>query len=352
MTAKKVLARGHAAPAKGRASIHDVAARAGVSVTTVSHALNGTRFVSEQARAKVEEAAHALGYVPSQVARGLKHNTTRTLGMLVPNNSNPYFAEIIRGVEHHCYAAGYSLVLCNSNDDPERQAAHLRVLAERRVDGLVLVASGDDAQIARACADLRLPLVLVDREIDAIEADLIEADHAAGGELATAHLLALGHARVACIGGPAGLRPSDQREAGWRRALAGAGVAPREDEFVRGDFGPQSGAAAMRRLLKSRRRPTAVFVCNDLMAIGALAAAHAEGLDVPHDLSVVGFDDIELAAYTMPPLTTVAQPKEAIGTGAAELLLERLGAGRSEPRRVILQPELRGRASCAAPTEP
>ncbi len=341
--------RGHAAPGTGRASIHDVAQRAGVSVTTVSHALNRTRFVSDGARAKVDEAAHALGYVPSQVARGLKHNTTRTLGMLVPNNSNPYFAEIIRGVEHHCFAAGYSLLLCNSNDDAERQADHLRVLAERRVDGLVLVASGDDVAIVACCKDLRLPLVLVDREIDSLDADLIEVDHATGGEIATAHLLSLGHARVACIGGPADLRPSQQREAGWRCALAAAGVTPRVDELERGDFGPQGGAAAMQRLLASARPPSAVFVCNDMMAIGALHAAHAAGIAVPGALSVVGFDDIELAAYTQPPLTTVAQPKEAIGTGAAGLLLERLRAGRSQARRLILQPELRLRASTAAP---
>jgi len=341
--------RGHAALPTGRASIRDVAARAGVSVTTVSHTLNGTRFVSEQAKAKVHEAAHALGYVPSEVARGLKHNTTRTLGMLVPNNSNPYFAEIIRGVEHHSYAAGYSLLLCNSNDDPQQQADHLRVLAERRVDGIVLVASGDDDDIVACCKDLRLPLVLVDREIDAIAADLIEVDHAAGGELATAHLLGLGHARVACIVGPSDLRSSHQREAGWRRALAKAGIEPRADEVVRGDFGPESGAAAMRRLLQSARRPTAVFVCNDMMAIGALHAAHEAGIGVPERLSVVGFDDIELAAYTSPPLTTVAQPKEAIGTGAAGLLLERLREGRVEPRRTVLQPALHLRASTAPP---
>ena len=337
--------RGHAAQPTGRASIRDVAARAGVSVTTVSHTLNATRFVSAEAKAKVHEAAHALGYVPSEIARGLKHNTTRTLGMLVPNNSNPYFAEIIRGVEHHCYGAGYSLLLCNSNDDPQQQADHLRVLAERRVDGIVLVASGDDDSIVAACKDLRLPLVLVDREIDAIAVDLIEVDHAAGGQMATAHLLSLGHARVACIGGPSDLWPSQQREAGWRRALAGAGIAPRADEIVRGDFGPASGAAAMRRLLQSTHRPTAVFVCNDMMAIGALHAAHEAGIAVPAQLAIVGFDDIELAAYTSPPLTTVAQPKEAIGTGAAGLLLERLRDGRSEPRRAILQPELHKRAS-------
>jgi LacI family transcriptional regulator len=341
--------RGHAALPTGRASIRDVAARAGVSVTTVSHTLNGTRFVSEQAKAKVHEAAHALGYVPSEVARGLKHNTTRTLGMLVPNNSNPYFAEIIRGVEHHSYAAGYSLLLCNSNDDPQQQADHLRVLAERRVDGIVLVASGHDDAIIAVCKDLRLPLVLVDREIETIAADLIEVDHAAGGELATAHLLGLGHARVACIVGPSDLRSSHQREAGWRRALAKAGIEPRADEVVRGDFGPESGAAAMRRLLQSARRPTAVFVCNDMMAIGALHAAHEAGIGVPERLSVVGFDDIELAAYTSPPLTTVAQPKEAIGTGAAGLLLERLREGRVEPRRTVLQPALHLRASTAPP---
>ena len=343
--------RGHAALETGRASIRDVAARAGVSVTTVSHALNRTRFVSDEARAKVNEAAHALGYVPSEVARGLKQNTTRTLGMLVPNNSNPYFAEIIRGVEAHCYAAGYSLVLCNSNDDAHRQLDHLRVLSERRVDGIVLVASGTDAEIVDSCKGLRLPLVLLDREIDSIDADLIEVDHATGAELATAHLLSVGHARVACIGGPDDLRPSQQREAGWRRALAAAGINPRVDELVRGDFGPQSGAAAMRRLLKSAHPPTAVFVCNDMMAFGALHVAHELDIDVPRDLSIVGFDDIELSAYTSPPLTTVAQPKQAIGVGAASLLLERLQGGRTEPRRLILQPELRLRASSAAPAD-
>jgi LacI family transcriptional regulator len=341
--------RGHAASATSRSSIRDVALRAGVSVTTVSHALNGTRVVSELARAKVDEAAHALGYVPSAVARGLKHNITRTLGMLVPNNSNPYFAEIIRGVERHCYAAGYSLVLCNSDDDPQREADHLRVLAERRVDGIVLVAAGDDAGLLTRLRGLQLPLVLVDREVGSRQVDLIESDHAAGGEMATAHLLALGHGRVACIGGPIGLRPSRQREAGWRRALAAAGVRPRADELVRGDFAPQSGDAALRRLLASPHPPSAVFVCNDMMAIGALHAAHQSGLQVPRDLSLVGFDDIELAAFTMPPLTTIAQPKEAIGTGAASLLLERLRHGRNEPKRMILPPQLKLRASTAAP---
>jgi LacI family transcriptional regulator len=335
------------------ASIRDVALHAGVSVTTVSHALNNTRFVSDDARARVQTAVRALGYVPSAVARSLKHQATRTLGMLVPNSSNPYFAEIIRSVERHCYAEGYNLVLCNSDDDIERQADYLRVLAERRIDGLVLVAAGEDGHVSTALAELQLPVVLVDREIDGVDdADLVEADHAAGGEMATQHLLGLGHERVVCIGGPPDLRPSRQREEGWRRALVGAGIAPAEDELIRGDFTPQGGYAALHRLLGRRRRPSALFVCNDMMAIGALHAAHEAGIAVPERLSIVGFDDIDLAAFTMPPLTTVAQPKVAIGTGTATLLLERVRGLRSEPRRLILTPELRVRSSTAPRTRP
>ncbi|MBS0447928.1 MAG: LacI family DNA-binding transcriptional regulator [Proteobacteria bacterium] len=321
-----------------------------VSVTTVSHVLNETRRVSDDAKARVQQAVRALGYVPSAVARSLKHRSTRTLGMLVPNSSNPYFAEIIKSVERQCYAEGYNLVLCNSEDDTERQADHLRMLAERRIDGLVLVASGEDAHVSEALAELRLPVVLVDREIDGVaDADLVEADHASGGELATRHLLELGHERIVCIGGPEALRPSLQREAGWRRALAAAGVAAGRADLIRGDFTPQGGYAALHRLLDRKRRPSALFVCNDMMAIGALHAAHEAGIAVPRQLSVVGFDDIDLAAYTMPPLTTVAQPKDAIGTGTTKLLLERIRGTRSKARRLILQPELRVRSSSAPP---
>jgi LacI family transcriptional regulator len=331
-------------------SIREVARTAGVSVTTVSHALNRTRFVSDDTRSRIEQAVRSLGYVPSAVARSLKHNATRTLGVLVPNSSNPYFAEIIRSVERHCHTEGYNLVLCNSDDDIQRQAVHLRVLAERRVDGLVLVAAGDDAHVSEALAELPLPVVLVDREIDgAGNADLVECDHAGGAELATRHLLELGHTRTVCIGGPKSLRPSQQREAGWRRALAAAGQAVAAQDVVRGDFTPRSGYAALKRLLRRRDRPTAVFACNDLMAIGALHAAQEAGLEVPGQLSIVGFDDIELAAYTMPPLTTVAQPKEAIGTETARLLLERVRGQRDQARRAVLQPELRVRASTAPP---
>lgn len=329
------------------ANIKDVALRAGVSVSTVSHVVNGTRFVSKEARESVEDAVRVLGYVPSAVARSLKSNNTRTFGMVIPNNSNPYFAEIIQGVEERCYAAGYNVIICNSNDDPERQASYIRVLAEKRVDGLILVAAGSDEIVRATIGELKIPLVLLDREVAELDYDLVEVDHVAGGLIATRHLLELGHPRVACISGPSGLSPSSQRNAGWKQALADAGVERFDSDLVRGDFTPLGGYLAMQELLKCTPAPSAVFVCNDLMAIGALAAAREAGVCVPGQLSIVGFDDIDLAAYSAPPLSTVVQPKLTIGTLAAELLLERVEEHRDSQRHIVLAPELKIRASTA-----
>ena len=328
-------------------NIKDVALRAGVSVTTVSHVVNHTRFVKEEARTRVEEAVRVLGYVPSGVARSLKHRTTHTFGMLIPNNSNPYFAEIIRGVEDRCFDAGYNVLLCNSNDDGERETSYLRVLAEKRIDGLILVTAHPAASQAAALRELNIPVVLLDRDVPGLACDRVGVDHQLGGLIATRHLLDLGHPWVACISGPPELSPSSQRRAGWKKALAEAGVERREGDLVRGDFSPRSGYLAMQALLRQESRPTAVFVCNDLMAFGALAAAHEAGVAVPGQLSVVGYDDIQLAGFSTPALTTVAQPKQETGTLAAELLLERLKGGPQEPRRVILQPQLKIRASSA-----
>ena len=333
------------------ATIKDVALHAGVSVTTVSHVVNDTRHVSKGGRERVELAIRELGYVPSAVARSLKSNTTRTLGMLTPNSSNPYFAEIVRVVEDRCFAAGYTLILCNTEDESSRQRVYLKVLAERRIDGLIVVSTGDDEALVSQLRGLRMPTVLLDREIDDPGCDLVETAHMDGGLLAVRHLLSLGHRRIACIGGPAHVTAGEQRIAGWRLALAESGVAPDADALLwRGGFTSQGGYEAMHAILRTdsvARRPSAVFVCNDLMAIGALRAAHECGVRVPDDLSIVGFDDIELSAYTSPPLTTVAQPKDRIGALAVDMLLERVGGRRRETRKVVLQPELRVRASTA-----
>lgn len=335
------------------ATLKDVALEARVSVTTVSHVVNATRHVSPAVRERVELAIRALGYVPNAMARSLKSNTTSTLGMLIPNCSNPYFAEIVRIVEDRCFGAGYTLVLCNTDDEPNRQSVYLQVLAERRIDGLIVVSTGpaDDDSLVRQLHGLRVPTVLLDREIADPTCDLVETAHMQGGLLAARHLLSLGHRRIACIGGPVGVAPSEQRIEGWRLALAEAGATPdpaHADALLwRGSFTSQSGYEAMHAILRTADRPSAVFACNDLMAIGALRAAHESGVHVPDEISIVGFDDIELSAYTSPPLTTVAQPKERIGALAVDMLLERVGGQRRDARKVVLQPELCVRGSTA-----
>ncbi|TAL80758.1 MAG: LacI family DNA-binding transcriptional regulator [Candidimonas sp.] len=331
-------------------TIKDVALRAGVSVTTVSHVVNGTRHVSAASRERVEQAIRALAYVPSAVARSLKSNTTRTLGMLIPNSSNPYFAEIVRVVEDRCFGAGYTLILCNTDDEPRRQGIYLKVLAERRIDGLVVVSTGDDDSLPAMLAGLRIPIVLLDREITQQACDLVETAHMQGGLLATRHLVSLGHRRIACIGGPAGLVPSEQRIAGWRMGLAEAGLDVNADQLLwHGGFTSQGGYEALHAILRTRPLPTAVFVCNDLMAIGALRAAHESAMQVPGALSIVGFDDIELSGFTSPPLTTVAQPKQRMGALAVDMLLERIEGRRLDTRKMVLQPELHVRASTGRP---
>jgi LacI family transcriptional regulator len=327
------------------ATMKQVAERAGVSITSVSHVLNGTRFVSDAVRQRIETAMSDLCYVPSAVARSLKHNVTRTLGIMIPNSGNPYFAELIRNIEDRCFAADYNVVLCNSDDDPYKQSVYLRVLMEKRVDGLIVVSSGDSPDLPALLSRCDVPLVLVDRQWESLDGDIVTTDHRAGAYMATRHLIGLGHRHIACITGPEHLAPSRLREAGWREALAEAALPA--DMLAVADFTSQGGRDAARRLLTAPLRPEAIFACNDLMAIGALCAAHELGISVPDALSVVGFDDIELAAFMSPPLTTVAQPKHLIGELATDLLLEQLKKTRTEPRKIALQPELRLRGSTA-----
>lgn len=328
-------------------TIKDVAQHAQVSVTTVSHVINGTRFVSEAARERVQQAIAALNYVPSALARSLKSSRTHTVGMMIPNNSNPYFAEIIRGIEDACFEAGFNVILCNSDDDPLKQSQYVRVLSEKQVDGLIVVSSGGDTELIETLRSAGMPQVVVDREIGDLAADLVEVHHELGGYLATRHLLELGHRRIACIAGPQALSPARQRVQGYQRALHEAGVKMNDRLLRSADFTSAGGHAAMASLLAARQRPSAVFASNDLMAIGAICAAAEAQLRIPEDLSVIGFDDIALAAYSNPPLTTIAQPKHQTGALAARLLMERI-AQRDKPlRREILQPSLCLRRSTA-----
>ncbi len=337
------------------ATIKDVAQHAQVSITTVSHVLNGTRGVATETRARVMKAIEELRYVPSATARSLKTQRSGIIGMVLPNNSNPFFAEVIRGVEDVCYEHGYNLILCNTDDSPQKQGRVVRVLTERQVDGIVVLSSGDDANLYALLDEAGLPHVIVDRETGKTGSDLVQVDHELGGKLATSHLLAMGHRRIACISGPLSLSPVRHRLRGYQKALEEAGINPRDCAQLESDFTSAGGFSSMMQLLTLHPRPTAVFACNDLMAIGAICAIASVGLKVPEDISVVGFDDVALAEYTNPPLTTVAQPMGTIGEVAASMLIDRIATPAMKPRREKLSPRLVIRKSTTVqrgPSEP
>ena len=331
------------------ATIRDVALRAEVSITSVSHVLNNTRPVSDAVRERVTAAMSELGYQPNLLARSLRRGHSNTLGMIVPDNVNPFFAEIARGIEDISFKHGYSLILCNSDANLEKELLYSGVLADKQVDGIIFVAAGLSAEHVQSLHQRQIPVVIVDREIPEAQSDSVLANHEMGGWLATQHLLEQGHRRIGCITGPAQLSSSADRTNGYRRALTEAGITPDESLILAGDFRYESGYQAVQRLLVHETPPTAVFAGNDLMAIGAISGAADKGYSVPQDFSVIGFDGVPLTSFTNPPLTTVAQPMYEMGGLAAVLLLERIQGSKVTPIRRVLNTRLVVRRSTAPP---
>jgi LacI family transcriptional regulator len=328
--------------------MREVAERAGVSVTTVSHVVNNTRTVNPDTRHRVEEAMQTLGYQPNVLARSLRRGVTHTIGIILPDSANPYFAEVVRGIEDTSFSQGYSVILCNSDNDLAKEHHYTNVLVEKQVDGIIFVAAGLSAENIQNLQRRSVPLVLVDRHVPDVHVDKVLADNQRGGRLATRHLIELNHKHIACIAGPPGVRVSNERVEGYRQALESAEIMFNPQWVVEGDFQYQSGYEAAKELFYHPPSPTAIFTCNDLMAIGAYRYAHENQLNVPEVLSIVGFDDVRLAAYTNPPLTTVRQSKREMGARAADLLLERIANQEIQPREEILDIELVIRNSTAA----
>ncbi|MFC5474952.1 LacI family DNA-binding transcriptional regulator [Paraherbaspirillum soli] len=328
------------------ATIKDVARKAGVSYTTVSHVLNRTRPVSDDARMRVLDAATALAYVPSALARSLKSKATGTIGLIIPNNTNPYFSEVARGIEDGCYAAGYSVILCNSDDDPAKQRDYLNMLLTKRCDGLIVATLGQaDGELLRK---MKVPTVLLDRAPKDMAIDLVAVDNVAGGALAAQHLLSLGRRRIACISGPEQIEVARERVNGLRQTLQAAAVALPPEWCLYADFTSAGGYLAARRLLALRPAPDAIFCCNDLMAFGALRAAAESAVAVPEALAVVGFDDIDLAQFVHPTLTSVAQNTRKLGQLTAQCLLQRIANPGRPVQRQTVAPELHVRGSTVA----
>lgn len=329
------------------AGIKDVAARAGVSVATVSRALNGHPSVSAGARARVLAAAEGLEYRPNAVARSLRTDQTHTLGLVISDLLNPYFTELARSVEEEARALGYSVIIGNADERPDLQDHHIRGLLDRRVDGLLLSPTDGGSPLMPAVARAGTPMVCVDRWIPGFEVPVVRADGRAAVRDLVAHLHGLGHRRLAIIAGPAATTTGRERVAAFREALHAYGL-PLPGSYVgQGDFQAESGRRVTEGFLALAEPPEVVFAADNLMALGALDAIRARGLRVPGDIALAAFDDIPWFVHTDPPITAIAQPTGELGRAAVRALVA-LVEGRP-PESVTLAARLVVRRSCGEP---
>ena len=324
------------------ATIADVAAKAGVSTATVSRVLAGVGRARPETQARVLEAARELGYRPSEVARSLKRRSTQTLGLIITDIENPYFPQLVRSVEDAARAAGYSVLLCNASDDPEREASYLDLLVERRVDGLVIAASSLGARHGDWLTAPPIPVVLVNTAAPEADVPSIMSDNEGGASMVTRHLIDLGHQRFGYLMPPPRNVDAPERLAGVRKALRDAGIPSDALQVARGEALVWGGEVAAGQLLDRAPETTAFIAYNDLMAIGALRALRRRGRRVPAEASVAGFDDVALAAYVDPPLTTIAQRTEEMGRWAVARLV---GEDPLGPSSVRLPVDLQARES-------
>jgi len=331
------------------ATIADVARRAGVSLSTVSHVVNGTRRVAPETEQAVHAAIDAVGYTPNILARALKTSSTRSVGVAISAITNPYFSDIICAVETECARLGMMVFLSDTEDDPKRELEVVAALHQRRVDGIILAPSADPER--RALAYLRaarVPCVLIDRTPDPTF-DQVGVNNRAAMRKLVEHVAARGHRRIGYIGGNPGFETTKERVVGYREAMRRLGLAVDERHLVTSSGTTARAADATRALLDLADRPTALVAGNNLATIGVMQALRERRLRVPADISVAGFDDFEWADCFEPRLTLVAQPCSEIGRQAASLLMERIAAPDAPPRTIQLETSIVERDSCGAP---
>ncbi|MBL8058016.1 MAG: LacI family DNA-binding transcriptional regulator [Anaerolineales bacterium] len=337
-------------------TIKDIAKAAGISHTTVSRALRDHPAISSETVARVKQLAASLGYVPSATARGLKTRRTRALGVIVSNIDDPFWSEVLQGIDSILHPAGYSLFVAATHRDKQREKEVVQAMVQRGVDGVILCAPQFSPEQSRLLQTYGLPTAVVNNDGASASPYLVFNDDLYGIRLLTRHLIELGHRRIAFLGNALGGRTTREREQGFREEMQAAGL-PVDEASVRlaPQGTPQGGAEGVQALLALPARPTALLCYNDNMAVGVYSALYQAGLRVPHDLSVTGFDDITIAAYLTPPLTTLHQHKHELGVRAANLLLASLEAGPAAQagalpdQRASIRGELVVRASTAPP---
>ena len=322
----------------------DVASRAGVSTSTVSHVLNGTRKVSPASVQAVQQAIQALGYIPNTLARALARSSTSTIGVAISALSNHYFSETVHAIESECAKHGYMMLFVDTHDDPEQELRVVTALHHRRVDGVILAPSNDSKALEYLRTN-QIPAVLVDRMMSA-QFDQVGVENTQATQALITHLIGHGHRRIGFIAGRTGFSTTDERVAGYKAALQAAGLAFDPQLLVNGGSNTEPARQATVQLLGLDAPPTAIMAGNNLMTLGAMHALRDAQLEVPGQMALVGFDDFDWADFFVPRLTLIAQPVNELGARAVHLLLQRMATPEATPHSVRLAPSLQLRNSC------
>jgi DNA-binding LacI/PurR family transcriptional regulator len=323
-----------------KATIYDVAREAGVSIATVSNAINGKGKISKKRRDEIFKIMEQLQYQPSVIAAALTGKKTFTIGLLLPDISNPFFAEIARAVEDQGRHRGYSVIICSTDNQDERAERYLALLEQKSVDGIIIGTGIENTEILSRLLAKSIPVAMIAREVSSESVHTVVVDDIIGGAYAAKHLLELGHASFAILSESSKVSSSRERVRGFKQALKEQGLSFSEENLKICDYKMEDGKRKALGLFQQANRPTALFCCNDMLAVGALQAAKELGIRIPRDLSIVSFDNTILASVTDPPLTSVAQPMEHMGKLVVDLLIQELEQEQMVKQRIVLRPEL------------
>lgn len=323
-----------------RITMRDVAEQAGVSKATVSHVINDTRFVEETTKARVNDAIRTLGYRPNVAARSLTTQRTRIIGLIVSDITNTFFGEIMLGIENVLITNGYSLMVCNTSEVLEREEYYIDILLRQGVDGIIAAASSQNWDVLNQAAKLSIPIVMLDRTFENAESPYVGVNNKYGAYLGTGHLIEKGYREIGILSGFQRLSTMRERLSGFEAAMGEAGLPVRDSWSVASQLSIEEGKRAMRNLMSQQERPRAVFICNNLLSLGALMGLQDMNLRCPEDIAIVGFDDHPWAQVSNPPLTVVRQPTYRIGETAAGKVLQALNAEESNIPSAIFNCEL------------
>lgn len=323
-------------------TIYDIARIAGVSTATVSKVFNNTGRISDRTKQRIMKISEELNYQPNVMASALTGKKTYTIGLLIPDLVNPFFAELSRSIEDHAHELGYNLMICNTDNDMTKELKYIRVLQQKQVDGIIAATGVRNDAILKELVSKRMPITLVARETSVLSAGTVLVDDYTGAYNAISYLHGIGHKRIGVIAENLEVSSSRERVRGYRQAIENAGLIY-DDSLVKvSDSSVEGGKIAGGALLQESKRPTAIFACNELLAIGAMQAARERKIAIPEQLSIIAFDNTILATVTDPPLTTVAQPIKEMGEQVVKLItrdLTDLIVTRAA-QRVVLLPEL------------